>query len=329
MKYLIEYNLFESNNESYLNNTSIDWEVINTAKDLALEHLDAGLELEYKLDYNKLTVLSGRYSHIKDKETWSGSKFKYDVELDSDKLIYCFYYNKNGDYVNYGDLSKELTNTLKEIYPYLNIVEDRWSDYDEVQALRIHLRDYGMEEDDIYSISSQLYKHYDLATIYEFEDMDFISCDIETAMKIAKEYVSGLDEQDLLMVKLYFRFGCVDEDGLAKEMIGDGDQYREDWEYIDDIKADENGDMDEESFEAYLKNEIESYKNDISTELVSNFGEEDSLKIIKQNLNSDWLERMTNGLVEADGLGHTLSSYDGKEYVEYYNGVDYHIFRIN
>ena len=85
MKYLKPYKIFES--ESYLDNESINWDLINDAKDLALDYLDGGLELEYKIDYNGLTVLSGVYSHNKDKQTWSGSKFENNVELDNEKLV--------------------------------------------------------------------------------------------------------------------------------------------------------------------------------------------------------------------------------------------------
>ena len=51
MKYLKPYKIFES--ESYLDNESINWDLINDAKDLALDNLDEGLSLEYKVDYVK------------------------------------------------------------------------------------------------------------------------------------------------------------------------------------------------------------------------------------------------------------------------------------
>ena len=63
MRYLKAYKLFES--ENYLHNESINWELINDAKDLSLDNLDEGLSLEYKVDYIKgglKPIIIGYYS---------------------------------------------------------------------------------------------------------------------------------------------------------------------------------------------------------------------------------------------------------------------------
>ena len=77
MRYLKSYKLFESKEESYLDNTSINWEVINSAKDLALEYLDNGSELEFNIDYklsgNQFVVLNSLYSHEKEDLSWKKS----------------------------------------------------------------------------------------------------------------------------------------------------------------------------------------------------------------------------------------------------------------
>ena len=48
MKYLRSYKLFES---LYLENTSINWDVIESAKELSLDDIDEGSELIYHIDY--------------------------------------------------------------------------------------------------------------------------------------------------------------------------------------------------------------------------------------------------------------------------------------
>jgi hypothetical protein len=84
MKYISQYNRFIK--ESYGENPSINWDLINTAKDLSLEYLDEGYKLCYKVyEINKyqsfitgkpfVTILEGSFSHDRDFFEWNGLSF--------------------------------------------------------------------------------------------------------------------------------------------------------------------------------------------------------------------------------------------------------------
>jgi hypothetical protein len=327
MKYLKPYKIFESK-EEYLDNDSINWEVIESAKDLALEHLDDGSKLEFNIDYkssDQYVVLSGLFSHEKDNLDWNKRNSPY-TKFDKENLIYSFQFKFSSN-VKIDD-SEELTNRLKEMYPDVNIVNDRWSGYGPVEALRQLLIYQGMSDEDIYSISSKGYKHYG-ANIYSLGyDEEFISITKQKAYKVAEEYISGLADEEVLNTDLYFRFDCVDGDSLANSLVEE-EYYRQDWKYIEDIKDDENGEIDEEGLKKYMEQEIENIKYDIKDYITIHFGKESVFGLIKEHLYTDWLKRITDGIVKADGLGNTLGTYDGEEYIEEYDGIDYHIFRIN
>jgi hypothetical protein len=329
MRYLKAYKLFES--ENYLHNESINWELINDAKDLSLDNLDEGLSLEYKVDYIKgglKPIIIGYYSHEKDKLNWKWGK----TTLKEDYISYSFFFNKGGilinNYVDYVEQSEELINTLKIMYPDVKLTNDRWANYGPVQALKQHLvSEHDMDELDVYSIIDNNYTHYD-AKVYEYEGMEFTSQTYGEAMESAKQYVDGLVDEEVLNVDLYFRFDCVDEDSLVDSLI-DEEYYRQDWKYIEGIEADEDGNIDEESLKKYIEIEKDNIKYDIKDYIKSHFGKEKLHSYIKGHLTSDWLKKMTEGIVRSDGLGQTLSNYDGEEHLEEYDGVDYYIFRIN
>lgn len=152
MRYLSKYKSFkESNSESYLNNTTINWELIQTAKDLALEHLDDGYELEWTVDcydqesenkWRRYVVVAGVFDHKRDEVNWL-ENYDEDHSFDKDNLIYDFYFSRTiykgtlnsmlwnslGDSkVSYSvadanKLTKELNERLIEMYPDENFEE--------------------------------------------------------------------------------------------------------------------------------------------------------------------------------------------------------------
>lgn len=125
MKYIKTFN--ENNSESYLENQSINWDLIQSAKDLALEHLDDGYELEWTVDnfqsdHRTYLVVAGVFDHNEDKIHW-GEHYDEDYVFDKDKLIYDFYFSRTKyGKVSYSiDESRELTTKLNdrliEMYP--------------------------------------------------------------------------------------------------------------------------------------------------------------------------------------------------------------------
>jgi hypothetical protein len=130
MKYIINYKKFNENkSESYLENSSINWDIIQTAKDIALEYIDDGLELEFSVDYYQpgtstpgpFLVIGGVFSQKEDSIEWNKSHFDEDEILDKDNIVYSFYYDKLDnykiDYNSFKDLTIQLNNRLVEMYP--------------------------------------------------------------------------------------------------------------------------------------------------------------------------------------------------------------------
>lgn len=139
MKYITKYKAFnENNSEDYLNNKTINWDLIESAKDLSLEHLDEGYELEWTVDcydqvignqhLKRYLVVAGVFDHNQDNVYWR-ENYDQDHIFDKDDLIYDFYFSRT----EYGKISysvadakrltKELNDRLLDMYPDENFEE--------------------------------------------------------------------------------------------------------------------------------------------------------------------------------------------------------------
>ena len=129
MKYVSRFNKFIK--ESYGSNPSINWELIDTAKDLALEHLDEGLNIKYSVWYKEpesetpgpFKVLEGKFSHDGDDYIWYEWQFEEDEILNSENIYYNFCLSNNTRAATYKEIQNlyksehELINHLREVYP--------------------------------------------------------------------------------------------------------------------------------------------------------------------------------------------------------------------
>jgi len=128
MKHINRFNQFIK--ESYGINPSINWDLINTAKELALEYLDEGNSLRYMVYYKpnlsetvkrygaSIGVLDGTFSHEGDTFDWNEGYFDEDEVFDSENLIYIIWLPTIEENKKINDL---LTFQLREIYPNENI----------------------------------------------------------------------------------------------------------------------------------------------------------------------------------------------------------------
>lgn len=138
MKYITKYKAFnENSSEDYLNNKTINWDLIESAKDLALENLDEGYELEWTVDcydqesenkWRRYLVVAGVFDHNRNDVYWR-ENYDQDHIFDKDDLIYDFYFSRT-EYgktsYSIGDarrLTKELNDRLIEMYPDENFEE--------------------------------------------------------------------------------------------------------------------------------------------------------------------------------------------------------------
>ena len=148
MKYVIKFNEFIK--ESYESNTSINWELIDMAKELALDSLDEGLQLSYYVrtlperDYreksrktemedtyrrgfevavglrqesDEFTVLEGKFSHDFDQCFWN-EYFDENKPINS-ILYYSFWVTSEEDrsIMDMANRTNDIVTQLKEIYP--------------------------------------------------------------------------------------------------------------------------------------------------------------------------------------------------------------------
>ena len=91
MKHIKTYKIFES---AWGKNPSINWELIQLAKDIALEYLDEELTLHWIVYFDDFFVVDGRYNHEEDTIEWHDRFCEEDYIIkDKNRLVYCFYYD--------------------------------------------------------------------------------------------------------------------------------------------------------------------------------------------------------------------------------------------
>jgi len=208
-------------------------------------------------------------------------------------------------------------------------------------------------------------RHYDLLEFsilledsesderYAVGDYDMVNT---TALNRAEDYINdvGINEMDQHFVERYIdeeEFKDYFRDG-EEEYVRDNIEYifdEDDFEYseevqkrIDEIEVmlEDSENLTEEQYDE-LNEELEELKDSektVSEDLIEDKVEEllsdkayDMVSTLKDygiSLNEFVDEReMAQGMVDADGFGHTISSYDGNEYEVEFDGDIYYIFR--
>jgi len=113
----------------------------------------------------------------------------------------------------------------------------------------------------------------------------------------------------------------------------DEDEIQEISDRIDEIKDEiteiqENpeGDFDEDDIEGVLDGLVSEYSNDPKNFYDNMFGDNDYTRFLTRNNLID-LEGLIEGVVETDGVGHSLNSYDGTDYDVSFMDTDYKVLR--
>jgi hypothetical protein len=113
----------------------------------------------------------------------------------------------------------------------------------------------------------------------------------------------------------------------------DEDEIQEISDRIDEIKDEiteiqENpeGDFDEDDIEGVLDELVSEYSNDPKNFYDNMFGDNDYTRFLTRNNLID-LEGLIEGVVETDGVGHSLNSYDGTDYDVSFMDTDYKVLR--
>jgi len=201
---------------------------------------------------------------------------------------------------------------------------------DELESKIDELTD-DIESEDIYeTLYEDDWTHYGLRH-FETDHGDYavgIESEVESAAKENME--SYLDELGLEGISSWVVTNNLDEDSLEKDLKQHYYEY-----YNDDVRYDLESwfsDYDEDDEETHpseddIEEKVDELVDDRVSELLDNLDEvwENGYSI------SDYVDMdgVADDIIQADGYGHVLSSYDGNENIVEIDGVDYYIFRTN
>jgi DNA repair exonuclease SbcCD ATPase subunit len=144
-----------------------------------------------------------------------------------------------------------------------------------------------------------------------------LSDDQEEQIRVKQRTISKLQNQiDLLEKRMDGQY-----DDEISEKIDELREMISDLEYeIDEIKENPEGDFPEELIEKEIQNKVDDVLYDPG-DWIRNYGLD-----LKNFINQ---REFINGVIDADGIGHTLNRYDGSDDEISVNGVYFHVMRID
>lgn len=222
------------------------------------------------------------------------------------------------------------------------------------------LREEGQDIYDVLFLTDTTVESYKYI-IYKFEysDMEFASASadsideyaMERELNLLDEFKNNLNE---LFKNDWFLKDCIDDEKIKRDYAYsesdieddeldyseyfDEDEIRDNWEDYDEIEEDEDGDMDEESYEAYI-DKLKSENEDAARE--------EAMNNMNSDLNDDpyqWLidhgmqnsisnyvdhDKLARKVIDEDGYGVAIGSYDHNCAEYYIDGNTYHAWREN
>lgn len=113
-----------------------------------------------------------------------------------------------------------------------------------------------------------------------------------------------------------------DEDEI-QEIIDRIDEIKDE---IEEIKENPEGDFDEDAIEDVLDRLVGEYSQDPQNFYGTFYGDRDYSKFLTRNGLID-LDELIEGVVDTDGVGHSLNSYDGTDYDVSFMDTDYKVLR--
>ena len=144
-----------------------------------------------------------------------------------------------------------------------------------------------------------------------------LSDDQEEQIRVKQRTISKLQNQiDLLEKRMDGQY-----DDEISEKIDELREMISDLEYeIDEIKENPEGDFPEELIEKEIQYKVDDVLYDPG-DWIRNYGLD-----LKNFINQ---REFINGVIDADGIGHTLNRYDGSDDEISVNGVYFHVMRID
>lgn len=116
-------------------------------------------------------------------------------------------------------------------------------------------------------------------------------------------------------------------DELQDEITEIEERLSEILDEIESINDEPDGDYKDEAIEQAIESRVIDYRNNIESFVDNYIGE----TYTQWAINNDFIDEdaLIEGIIEADGYGISLSSYDGDYNSEFLNGVQYYIIRTS
>jgi hypothetical protein len=95
---------------------------------------------------------------------------------------------------------------------------------------------------------------------------------------------------------------------------------------MEEIKENPEGDFDEDAIEDVLNGLVNEHSQDPQNFYGSFYGDGEYSRFLIRNGLID-LDELIDGVVETDGVGHSLNSYDGTDYDVSFMYTDYKVLR--
>jgi peptidoglycan hydrolase CwlO-like protein len=115
-----------------------------------------------------------------------------------------------------------------------------------------------------------------------------------------------------------------DDDDELEEIYDRVDDIRNE---IDEIKENPEGDYDEDKIEQMIENRVDEYKDRLEDFFTEYYGVDYMRWVLDNGLIN--INELIDGVVEADGYGVSLNTYDHSYETEEVSGTYYNIFRLD
>ena len=181
-----------------------------------------------------------------------------------------------------------------------------------------------VDEDAVESYIRDFFSHdvYENPDVYlEDDDKEISSSQKQEIAKLRQEEIELDSERDNLDPDEY------PEDYIEQRTTEIEERLLEIQDEIEEINNNPDGDYDEDAIEKAIDNQVYEYSRNIES-FVSEFMGTDYFEWIIDN-NFINKEEFIEGVVEADGYGMCLSSYDGDVNEEVVDGRTYYIIRVS
>ena len=145
----------------------------------------------------------------------------------------------------------------------------------------------------------------------------------ESQRELSFEQEKKVDELEAEWESLNKKESETEDEDEIQEIIDRIDEIKDE---IEEIKENPEGDFDEDAIEDVLNGLVNEHSQDPQNFYGSFYGDGEYSRFLIRNGLID-LDELIDGVVETDGVGHSLNSYDGTDYDVSFMYTDYKVLR--